>query len=86
MDKLIYEENWRIQTLDIHTELDLMLIILNTKAILRQQISTHKRLQVASKEQLYNYQFIGGGTGIHWEELNEDLSLKVFCEMSCEMW
>lgn len=55
-----------------------MLIILNTKAILQQQISTHKRLQNASKEQLHNYKLIGGGTGIHWEELDEDLSLKGF--------
>jgi hypothetical protein len=35
----------------------------------------------ASEKQLLNFQFIGGGTGIHWPELDEDLSLKGFIKM-----
>lgn len=31
------------------------------------------RLREATKEQLENWQFIGNGEGIHWEELDEDL-------------
>lgn len=30
-------------------------------------------LKQASKEQLNNYELIGGGVGIHWEDLDEDL-------------
>ncbi|MFN3997860.1 DUF2442 domain-containing protein [Algoriphagus sp.] len=30
-------------------------------------------LREATKEQLENWQFIGNGEGIHWEELDEDL-------------
>ncbi len=80
LEKLIYDENWRIQALDIHQELDLMLIILNTKAILQKRLSAYSRLSKATKEQLYNYQLIEGGTGIHWDELDEDLSLKGFLQ------
>jgi hypothetical protein len=76
VESLIYEEGIRIQALDIHPELDLMLVILNTKAILRQSLSTFNGLKQATKEQLHNYQFIGEGTGIYWPDIDEDLSLK----------
>lgn len=56
----------------------MLLIILNTKVILRQNISIYARLRQATKEQLLNYEFIGQGTGVHWPELDEDLSLKGF--------
>jgi hypothetical protein len=33
------------------------------------------RLRKASKEQLNDWRFIGRGIGIHWEELDEDISI-----------
>jgi hypothetical protein len=33
-------------------------------------------LKNASKEQLNNWRFIGKGLGIHWEDLDEDISIK----------
>jgi hypothetical protein len=33
------------------------------------------RLRKASKEQLNDWRFIGQGIGIHWEELDEDISI-----------
>lgn len=33
------------------------------------------RLRDASKKQRENYRLIGGGVGIHWEELDEDVSI-----------
>jgi len=30
----------------------------------------------ASREQLEDYQLLGGGDGIHWPQLDEDLSVK----------
>ena len=80
VESLIYEEGIRIQALDIHMELDLMLVVLNTKAILRQKLSSFPRLATATKEQLLNFQFIGEGIGIYWPELDEDLSLKGFLQ------
>jgi len=34
------------------------------------------RLLKASPEQLNNYIISGGGTGLHWEELDEDISVE----------
>lgn len=76
VESLIYEEGLRIQALDFHPELDLMLVILNTKAILRQKLSSFTRLAQATPEQLHNFQLIGEGTGIYWPDVDEDLSLK----------
>ncbi len=78
IEKIIFDENLRIQEIDIHKDLDLMLIILNTKAILRQTISKYPGLKNATNEQLNSYKLIANGVGIHWDELDEDLSLKGF--------
>ena len=78
IEKLIYEEGLRIEAIDFHPELDVMLIVLNTKAVLHQKISSHKNLSGADKTILQQFEFIGNGIGIHWPLLNEDLSLKGF--------
>ena len=78
IEKIIFEHGVRIDAIDIHPELDVMLIILNTKAVLRQKLSSYKLLQNADKASLLKYEFIGNGTGIHWPMLDEDLSLKGF--------
>jgi hypothetical protein len=78
IEKLIYEGGLRIEAIDFHPELDVMLILLNTKAVLHQKISSYPRLKGALKEDLMNYKFISKGTGVHWESLDEDLSLKGF--------
>jgi len=33
------------------------------------------RLQSATKEQLENYEMSGNGIGLHWDELDEDISV-----------
>lgn len=78
IEQLIYTEGLRIQAIDFHKELDLMLVVLNTKAILQQKISAYPSLVKATKEHLMRYELIGNGTGIHWPALDEDLSLKGF--------
>jgi hypothetical protein len=55
-----------------------MLILLNTKVVLRQPISTHLRLKGHDKTVLLQFEITGSGTGIHWPALDEDLSLKGF--------
>ena len=76
IDNLILKEGLRIKAVDIHPELDLITIYLNTKAVLSQNISSYKLLKGAEKTQLLQYELIGGGVGIHWPLLDEDLSLK----------
>ena len=80
LEQLIFEEGLSIKTVDIHKDLDLMLIILNTKAILHQKISTYKGLINASENELKQYKLIADGKGIHWPLLDEDLSLKGFLQ------
>ncbi len=78
IEKLIHDEALRIEKVDIHPELDIMLIILNTKAVLHQRLSSHEGLKTQETRALLQYELIGGGTGIHWPLLDEDLSLKGF--------
>ena len=80
IDNLILKEELRIKAVDIHPELDLITIYLNTKAVLSQNISSFKLLKGAEKTQLLQYELIGGGVGIHWPLLDEDLSLKGFLQ------
>jgi hypothetical protein len=71
-------EGLRIKTIDVHPELDLLLVILNTNAVLQQKISSYPLLKLATKEQLLQYTIQANGTGIYWHSLDEDLSLKGF--------
>lgn len=80
IDRLIFEEGLRIQAIDVHKDLDLMLVILNTKAILRQKLSAYPKLKTADEEVILEYQLISDGIGIHWPQIDEDLSLKGFLQ------
>lgn len=80
IEQLILDEGLRIEAIDFHPGLDVMLIILNTKAVLHQLISSHKLLHSANKEALLQYELSGNGTGVHWPKLDEDLSLKGFLQ------
>lgn len=80
IESLIKSEGLRIEALDFHPELDMLLVILNTKVALSQRISAYPSLKEADKEQLQKYKLIGGGTGVHWPLLDEDLSLKGFLQ------
>jgi len=76
IDQLIYEEGLRIKHLHIDKDLDLLLLILNNGKLLRRSISEFKLLRNATSEQLDN--FINDGTGVHWPDVDEDLSLRGF--------
>ena len=80
LERLIFEEGLKIEAINFHRDLDLMLIILNSKAILRQKISSYPRLHNASQDDLNAFELIGNGVGIHWPQLDEDLSLKGFLQ------
>ena len=40
----------------------------------------YPRLSQATKTELQDYRLLGNGTGIHWESLNEDLSVDSIIE------
>jgi hypothetical protein len=80
IESLIMIEGLRIEALDFHPEQDMMLVILNTKVALNQNLSAYPLLKRADKAQLQQYKLVGGGTGVHWPLLDEDLSLKGFLQ------
>jgi hypothetical protein len=55
---------------------DKMFIELSTKRVLTVPYSYTKKLQSASVEDLKNYRLIANGVGIHFENIDEDLSVE----------
>ncbi len=78
LEQLIYEEDIRIKEVDAHPDMDMLLIILNKGSVLQEKLSNYPWLRNTTKETLAKYELIGNGVGIHWPELDEDLSLKGF--------
>ena len=78
LEQLIYTENVKIQAIDVHPDVDVLLVILNTGSVLKEKLSKYPSLHKAPMEVLLNYELTGKGTGIHWPDLDEDLSLKGF--------
>lgn len=80
IEQLIFEDGIKIEAVDIHLEQDLILLILNTKAVLRFPLSGFPRLKNAQESELADFIIIANGTGIHWPKIDEDLSLKGFLQ------
>ncbi len=78
IERIIFEEGLRIQNVEVHKEIDKILIFLNTNHILIMPVSRYQSLKNASKMDLQKFEIIAGGSGIHWTVLDEDLSLKGF--------
>lgn len=76
LEQIIFEQGLRIAGVHCYADLDLMLIVLNSKKILKRKISSSKRLSSATSEQLQNLQLISDGVGVHWPDVDEDISLK----------
>lgn len=76
LEQIIFEQGLRIAGVHCYPDLDLMLIVLNSKKVLKRKISSSKRLSSATPEQLQNLQLISDGVAIHWPDVDEDISLK----------
>jgi hypothetical protein len=76
IDKMIFEDEIHIMSVFFHKDLDVMLILLSNRKIIERKISITKTLANATEQQLKNYTI--SRTGIHWDELDEDLSLRGF--------
>jgi uncharacterized protein DUF2442 len=77
-DKLVFEYKLRVKQLIIDKDLDMMIVVFNNGKLIKLRISDYPKLKRAGKKQLSNWKLIGGGIGIRWEELDEDLSIKGF--------
>lgn len=76
IDQLIFEEGLRIKSIWFDKELDLMILLLNNKKLLKRPITDFPQLANASPTQMADYG--NDGTGIHWPQLDEDVSLRGF--------
>ena len=54
---------------------DMICLVLADGREVKTPLEFYPRLAHATPEQLNNFRLLGGGTGIHWEELDEDLSV-----------
>ena len=57
-----------------------MIIILEDGRELSVPLAWFPRLEIATPSQLKNWRFIGKGEGIHWEEIDEDISVENLLE------
>ena len=78
IDQMIVRDGLRIEDVHPYKELDLLVIVLNSGDVLQARILDFERLKKATDTQLKKWRLIGGGIGIHWEALDEDLSLRGF--------
>ncbi len=75
-DRLIFEKGLRINQVFPDKKLGVLIILLNNSKVLRVNLSDFKSLAKATQNQLNDWELISGGVGVHWNKLNEDLSLK----------
>lgn len=61
--------------LSVHFDNDNMYVSLTDGRAIKVPVSAYKRLRDATPEQREQYELIARGTGIHWEAIDEDLSV-----------
>ena len=76
LESLIFEKGLTIIGLHFYHQLDLMLVVLNNRKVIEYPLSNSTKLAHATDKELAQYEFIGRGAGIHWPDLDEDISLK----------
>ena len=54
---------------------DMICLVLDDGREVKTPLEFYPRLAKATKKQLGNFRLLGSGTGIHWEDLDEDLSV-----------
>lgn len=78
IDQIIQDHDLRIMGLSFYPEVDLMIIVLNNRKVMKRSLSDFKKLQAAKQAALESYEL--SRYGVHWPTLDEDLSLKGFLQ------
>ncbi|HVY73234.1 MAG TPA: DUF2442 domain-containing protein [Puia sp.] len=78
IEKLIFDEGLKIKSVKINPKSKKMSVYLNRELVLRVNLSFYSGLKDASIKSLENFRLVANGSGIHWPDLDEDLSLKGF--------
>lgn len=76
LDLLVFEQG--IRTIDVffNFEVNLIIVLLNKKRLIKRPLSEFNKSQKASKSDLFNNET--DGIDIHWPKVDEDLSLRGF--------
>ena len=74
MGILAKQADERVKDVRIEIEEELLSVFLQDGRIISVPLAWYPKLFNATKEQLQNWEVSGGGYGIHWPELDEDLS------------
>jgi Protein of unknown function (DUF2442) len=61
---------------DVKCLIDHLLVVLADGREVSAPLVWFPRLQKATEKQRSNWRLIGGGIGIHWEDVDEDISVK----------
>jgi hypothetical protein len=61
---------------DVNCTEDLLRVVLADGREVSAPLAWFPRLKNAPKEQRQNWRLIGGGVGIHWEAVDEDISVE----------
>ena len=77
MNTSVASEETEVLARDVRfDEVDKMKVLLNDGREISVPIAWFPRLSRATDEQRRHWRFIGGGEGMHWEELDEDISVE----------
>ncbi len=76
IENLIFNEGLKISSVNFSNSSERMFIQLNNDLVFVVPTRLFSRLKNATLQKLNNLKLVAGGTGIHWPELDEDLSLK----------
>ncbi len=69
------------RAIDVKTTKEELTVYLEDGRVLSVPLEWFPRLHDASETDLMDWEFIGGGIGIHWEKLDEDISIRGLLEV-----
>ena len=78
IESAIIKRGMRIADVHANKKLDLLVVMLSSREVLRVPLSSSRLLSKVSEATLNNWRLIGDGYGVHWPDLDEHLSLKGF--------
>ena len=61
--------------IDVKVSSEMLQVYLSDGRVISVPIEWFPKLRDASEKERNNWRLVGGGIGIHWEELDEDLSV-----------
>jgi len=65
----------QIRAVDVRIETHIFYVLLEDRREIGIPYDWFWRLENATEEQRRNWRFIGQGSGIHWEDIDEDISV-----------